>query len=403
MTLAMGRTFSGLLTILALLAAWRIVSVAFADGPAGAAPQQFIWQTTSPAPVGGSHEQTRAQSLQVLSQEPLRGDAFAGLARTAVDRGDSDALQAQRRALRHAPRDAHSRAWLIDHHLVQGEYPQALEHVDVWLRLTPHYGQSLFPALADLTGAPAFADALAVHLQGRPGWRGGFMNVLRRHADPAPMDRVYAAMHRQGALDGEEFQAWLDRLMRENRWSEAYARWVGTLDMSGRLPAVHNGGFDARPSGRGFDWRTTRIPGVVLEFPREPGREGFMAHARFLGRAVPRVGLEQPLLLPPGQHVLSARMKAQGLRGSRGLEWTVVCAGQGQPLAVLPLPAGTSDWRTGEVVFEVPVDRCPAVWLRLRNPAQAGSAQLLSGEVWLDDVAIRAMPVERMSQGNPVP
>ena len=379
--------------VIALLVAWRIVQVARTEGAAGSAPQRFMWQTVVPGPTASERERARMQALDVLSDEPLRGDAFALLARVAVDSGDPDALQAQQRAIRRAPRDPHARAWLIDHHLAAGEFPQAFEHVDAWLRLTPRFGPSLFPALAGLTATPAFADALATHLETRPGWRGGFMNALRQHADPAPMDRVYAAMHRQAGLDDGEFQWWLERMMREGRWNEAYARWAGTLDLSQqRLPAVYNGGFDTVPDGRGFDWRMARVSGVGLDFVREPHGDSRMAHARFFGRAVPQLGLEQPLLLAPGRYALSARMRTQGLRSSRALEWVVVCAGQSQALATLPVPSGTSDWRTDEVAFDVPAGHCPGLWLRMRNPAPTAGAQVVSGEAWLDDVAVKALP-----------
>ncbi len=396
MTRLVRTAVAGLLVLAALFAGWRIVDVAITGGPAGSAPQRFIWQF-GPEPAGADREVAREKALDVLSAEPLRGDAFAALARVAAESGDPDLLSIQQRAVRRAPRDPHSRAWLIDHHLAAGEFPQALEHVDVWLGLTPNYGQRLFPVLAELTAAPAFADALAAHLRQRPGWRGGFMNVLRRHPDPAPMDRVHAPLHRHGELDGDEFQWWLERMMRDGRWNEAYARWAGTLEPQRSLPAVHNGSFDTAPGGRGFDWRTARVPGVALDFVRGPHGDGLVAHARFFGRAVPHLGLEQPLLLAPGRYALSARMQARALRSGRGLEWVVVCAGQSRPLATLPLPTGTSDWRTDEVEFEVPAERCPGQWLRVRNPAPPGSAQLLSGEVWLDDIAIREV------RGNAVP
>lgn len=247
--------------------------------------------------------------------------------------------------------------------------------------------------MAGLADDPGFAVALTRMLETDPGWRAGMLKALLTTATPEASGRVLGALRQQGSLDDEEFRGWLAQLIRQDRWGEAYGRWAGNLDLHGGvLPAVYNGGFDTEPSGTGFDWRILRVPGVLLEFAPDTGAKGPVAHASFLGRAVARVNLEQPLLLAPGPYRLTVRMRADDLRSDSGLEWTVTCAGRGGKLASSEHLQGTSGWRQLAMDFEVPPNECPGQWLRLRNPAPRGSAQRISGEIWFDDVAIRRRP-----------
>jgi hypothetical protein len=111
------------------------------------------------------------------------------------------------------------------------------------------------------------------------------------------------------------------------------------------------------------------------------------AHLHFFGRPAARVNGRLGLLLARGRFGLSVRAPSDFLRSDRGLQWIVRCEG-GPVLGELEVPDGNAAWRLLSVDFEVPAERCPGQWLELRNPAVRGTAQNVSGDLWIDDVAI---------------
>ena len=223
-----------------------------------------------------------------------------------------------------------------------------------------------------------------------PQWRQALLSTLQRGEDPRAADNVMAALRGADGLSEPEFDEWFATLLRQGRWGEAYSRWAGSVALSGgALPLVYNGQFEQPVSGRGFDWRLTRMPGVSVQFVADAGAKGQVAHALFRGRPVAHVSLEQPLLLAPGSYRLSARVRADALRSDRGLEWSVTCDGKGEPLASGERLQGTFGWRTVTTEVIVPAAGCTGQWLRLRNPAPSGSAQQVWGDLWFDDVSLQ--------------
>ena len=385
----------------AVLAGWRVLSLQQADRWADKDPARALqWRADHPFALrrlaeqqlaAGKIDEASATARHLLRVEPLEGRGFRLLAEAAVHQGDLAQAQALYEiAARRSPRDVRTRAWLIEHSLVAGDYPAALQQVDALLRTSPGQSGVLMPLLAKLAADPTFATALAHTLTTRPPWRGGMLASLQQAEDPRSADQVLSALRSEQGLSDEEFDQWIASLIHQGRWGEAYSRWASTLQLdNGALPLIYNGQFEHLPTGRGFDWRLLRIPGVSLDFQADPDAEGQVARAVFRGRPVAQVNLEQPLLLGPGRYRFSAQMRAQALRSERGLEWAITCLGQPEPLATSPPLQGTFDWRSIEMDVVVPDTDCPGQWLRLRNPVPAGSIQQVSGELWFDDVAIQ--------------
>lgn len=383
-------------------AAYRIVAITQADRWAAEDPQRALqWIPRHPQALlalaerrlaEGRTDEARASARRLLAAAPLEGRAFRVLAAAAVADGDAEqALRLYRIAARRSPRDIATRAWLTGHALVSGDYLAAMAHIDVLLRVAPAQRRVMLPLLAQLAVDPAFASALVRTLAARPPWRNSVLSSLQREQDPRAADLVLSELRRQDGLTDSEFDDWIAALMRRGAWGEAYSRWAGTLDLDGGvLPLVYNGDFERPVSGRGFDWRVTRVPGVTVEFVPDRSAQGLTAHARFRGRPVPQVNLEQPLLLAPGRYTFSVRMRADALRSERGLEWAITCLGQAQPIATSLRIAGSFGWRDITMDLDVPVTDCRGQWLRLRNPVPGGSAQQISGDLWFDNVRIVA-------------
>lgn len=388
------------LCVLALYAGYRIVAHTVADGAVAEDPARALRAIPGHPDAllalaqaqleAGDHQAAADSSRRLLGAAPLEGRGWRILAQVEDAAGNTPQARAlYERAVARRPRDIPSRIWLARHYLLEGDYPATLEQIDRVSRYSPQHTGALQPVVATLAQDPAFVEALVPVLARGPRWRAAFLREVQNGNHPEAAERILPALRDAGGLSAEEYERWISGLMRQGQWGEAYVHWIASLPAGARLTPVFNGGFDRLPGNSGFDWRTPRVPGVTLLFQAQGQGDGHIAHFTFRRRQVARAGLEQPLLLAPGQaYRLTARMRARELRGEFGLEWTIQCAaGSSRVLARSTALAGSFDWRSVELDFEVPAD-CTGQWLRLRNPAPRGVAQYLSGELWVDDVAI---------------
>lgn len=396
------RIWLGLIVVAALFAGWRMVGQMQAERFAETEPERALrWRPDDPAALlalaerqlkQGNTQAAAATARHLLGSEPLHGRGFRVLAEAADrEQRPAEALKLYEIAARRAPRDLPTRAWLTQHYLEQAQYPQALAQIDRILRMEPLRARSINPVLVQLAQDPVFAAALADALRADPPWRTGTLAALRdvKTGNPKAEGHVLQRLQDEGGLSDAEYKDWLDSLIAQGRWGEAYARWAGAAAKAhGRLPLVYNGDFSAVPGDQGFDWRVRRVPGVLLAFEPVGGTQGNAAYLRFLDRQIPEAGLEQPILLAPGRYRLNIRMRAEALRSQLGLEWVVVCAGAAGVVGRSEPVDGSFGWRSAEVIFTIPQQGCPGQWLRLINPIPAGAAQRAVGELWLDDVKI---------------
>lgn len=337
----------------------------------------------------GDNDAATATARHVLAVEPGQGDAFAVLALAAMRRGDADAPALARIALQRAPRNRDLRATEAAALLKQGDLPAAMAQIDALLRLSPSRGQTLYPALVQQAQDKHFAEALGAVLAKDPPWRPAFLRVLDKEATSTAVDQIYAWLQQHGELSKDETGRWLDRMLADGRWGDAYAHWVGTLGANAsRLSPVHDGGFADEPSGQGFGWRNVASRGVFTDIEAGAGPDGSRAaHMHFIGRPAARGNLRQALLLAPGTFRLSLKARSEFLHSDQGLQWVARCD-RGPAIATLEVPDGNAGWRMLSADFEVPSEHCPGQWLELVNPAVRGSAQNVSGDLWIDDVAI---------------
>jgi len=334
-----------------------------------------------------------ASARRLLRAAPIDGRGYRLLAQVAALEGrKEDARTLYRIAARRAPRDLPARAWLAQDALERGDSVDALAQIDAVLTLSPRTGAAVFPVLATMAGDPAFADALADVLRRGPAWREGMLATLQK-AKPEnrqAADQVLDALKKKGGFTREESTAWIEALLAEGRWGQAYARWAAPYVAGGEsLPLLFNGDFAQTPSGTGFDWRLPNTPGVIVTF--EQGQDkGRLLHARFLGRRVAGAFLEHRLLLAPGHYRLRYRLRSDALRSDYGLGWRVAC--EGNPLELsqaAPAIGGSRSWHEAELEFTVPVADCQGQWLRLGSAGATSAGQLVSGDVWLMSVVVQ--------------
>ncbi|KAF1695292.1 tetratricopeptide repeat protein [Pseudoxanthomonas koreensis] len=351
----------------------------------------------------GDHTGAARTAGELAKAAPLDGRAWRILGQVEAAAGNREQARARfEQAVALRPRDTPSRAWLADDLLVRGEYTAALGHIERIMATSPRNRPAMLAVLVKLSADPVFLEALTPLLATRPDWRAAYLQELQRSAGPDVSAQVMATLAGHGGLDPAEDARWIDDLIRRGLWGQAYAHWAGTLPALAVLSPVYNGGFEATPSGTGFDWRTQVIPGQTVTFEAGPaGASGRVAALEFRGRPAPRAGLEQALLLAPGQHELQVRMRAEDLHSDGGLEWVVACA-DGRILGLGPRITGSFDWKTVTAAIEVPAD-CPGQRLYLRNPAPTARSQSTRGRLWIDSAAIiRAPAIPQPEPPTPV-
>ena len=403
----------GALFVMIGFAGWRITHLMWADaalkeGDATAAlallpadPDALLKRAESQL-AKKQLEAAAGTARKLLTASPIDGRAYRVLAQVADVRGQKEsARKLFAIAARRAPRDLAAHAWLAQDALERGVPDEALIQIDHVLTLSPSAGGTVFPVLVKLSADPAFADALADVLRRPPSWRAGMLNALQRMPaeDREAADQVLSALQRKGGFDATETQAWIQSLLKQGRWGEAYARWASPIAASRKLlPLLYNGDFAGEPEGDGFDWLMPAKPGVILEF--EPGSgDGRVLHARFLGRRMVGAFLEHRLLLPPGNYELHVRQRAEALRSDHGVGWTLACEGSGAAQAYSETLDGSRGWRLVSVPFIVPANDCVGQWLRMGNAGPSRAGQLVSGEFWLEQATIERVAVNPPERG----
>jgi hypothetical protein len=280
---------------------------------------------------------------------------------------------------------------LLVEQLDQGHYAQALDLVDRIWRIAPGKQVNLYPVMIALTERPKFANALADKLSARPPWGGSFVSLMMTMASLEGIESVATRLQQRDALDASGLGQWIDRLAKDDKWGEAYARWAGELPLSDikTLRSVYNGGFESEPSGTGFDWRGGKSVDVIIDREGHAGSgSSFAVRLRFLGRRTENIPLHQWLLLSPGTYHLRFRARAQDLHSDRGLQWVIRCLDDHAELAASDSVSGSLSWTEFNVDFEVPERNCPAQDLALHNAGSKGAGRILAGTVWFDDVSV---------------
>ncbi len=345
-------------------------------------------QAQDPSQAADAAETAR----KALAANPLEGRAHRVLGELVAAADPELAAAHYRRAAARAPADVASRAWLFDRYLGSGNAAEAMPHLDAILRVRPTavvpLERLLLALAADPDTQPVFAETLA----SAPPWRARVLVAIGQRAEN--VDAVYPLFDRlrrsPGGLSAPEREAWLERLVREDRWGAAYLTWAAMLppERVVGLGNIYNGGFELAPGG-GFDWRLRRVAGARIDRAAGSGVGGdYALRIAFADRRVPFAHVEQWLALAPGRYRLSGRARADDLRSGRGLVWGVRCAGSGAWIGEGPALSGQRDWHDFAFEFEVPAAGCAGQRLLLRLPARIVAEQRIGGLAWYDDLRI---------------
>lgn len=216
-----------------------------------------------------------------------------------------------------------------------------LRQQSVMVNNQPRLSARIFSEWLRLAEEPTTRPLLAELLKSSPEWWSAFFSYVASKAQKAEtVNFLYQSRWRDGSRPpAADLKAYLDRLWRDQNWSEAYRVWRDGLDEASREAldndGIYNGRFEWPLSGLGFDWRVTPVRGVTVETTETYGvRTSKSLHLLFDGQRVRFQHLSQYLYLEPDKYQLRGRVRTDNLRTERGLVWTLRCnGGKAQRLA----------------------------------------------------------------------
>lgn len=400
-----------LLVLGAAFVVWRSVAVGLsghfaerlnhADGEA--AQKALAWAPNQPeaavaaamVDLSGNPSAVRERLQRIYWQDPSSPRpllVLADLARRAGDDGRADALVEQ--ATRLSPANPGVLLQAARYWAEQGQLERALGYWSDALTADPGLRNEIFPVLLSLVEDPRTRAVFRPLADAPPSWWDGFFaEVARRALEVETLRALYGLRRASGVpLSPDERRAYVERLQREGRITEAYLVWVNGLAPEERrhLGLLFDGGFELEPSQAGFGWRAPRTRRVELRQGATFGIEGSQAlHLRFARREGQFRHLYQRLYLDPGNYRISGKVRPDGLETFGGLRWRVSCLlPERQDLGESERFLGASDWRRFAFEVAVPED-CRYQEIRLVSSGRRSFEHRLAGEIWLDGMAIR--------------
>lgn len=273
----------------------------------------------------------------------------------------------------------------------RGDYARALGHLDTVLRHRPDLYAALFPEVLKIVENPANHPALLNLLKKPvPWWPTFFIQASRMAGSAETAGRLYS-LRGKNPLPVEAVRAYLERLQKDGRWTDAWFVWINSLskDEITQSGHVYNGSFERPFSNLGFDWISQRDAAVVMESAATYGTTGERAlHLLFRGLRIRFQHLHQYLLLPPGTYFLQGRVRPERLEAALGMHWVLYCEGRNEPLAVTDTFRGSDEWARFRTEFTVGYD-CPVQKLQLELAGKIALDYDVVGGIWFDDVVIQ--------------
>lgn len=395
-----------LLIVLSALLAWPAVvlnvSDYFAQQETGdGARQALVWHDRNPAAltalalsVGDPAAFDSARLRAAAGAQPAEGRLYAALGLQAEARGARElAAGAMQAAAALAPQRTDVSLAAFTFWLRQDDVAQALQAASVALTRDPTLADRLNPILLRLMAHPRSDAAFEALLRQPLNWWPGFFRFVAERAPNAQVLRTLRALQVRGPnqFDEAQLRVYLDRLLRDGLWLDAYFAWLDSLPPAsvGFGSELHNGGFEEPTRNLGFEWTDQQLKGVMVGFDPTYGTTGARAlHVVFQGLPARWRHFNQYLMLAPGDYYFRGRVRIDSLQAERGVQWSIRCIGSSEPLAVSDRFKGSEPWRHFSVAFTVPASGCVSQDLRL---ALVGTAQLdfvANGQIWFDDLSV---------------
>ncbi|MFO0991287.1 MAG: hypothetical protein U1E67_05090 [Hyphomicrobiales bacterium] len=338
----------------------------------------------------------RERETEVLRNNPLDPIALKTLsnvwrAEDDGERAEALAILAGNRSLRDLP----AQAEVLDILLKRKDFAAALYRLDALMRAQPARLPDLIKIAALFAESDESRPALVAEILKDPPWRQALMNAIIAGANgPAVTYSVIAQMRKSGAqATRSELRELIAKLIANKDFETAYFVWLDSLSQAELRKAgnLFDGGFELDPQNLLFGWNFDKLRNTDIRIvPRSTSSADRMLRIEFINTRERFQHVSQMLRLPPGRYELTGDMKAERLVTDVGLVWRLYCLGTEQrPIAATGKLFAASTWAQFDATFEIPSEDCTAQTLRLEVDSRAALDQLISGQVYFDNLQIR--------------
>jgi hypothetical protein len=338
--------------------------------------------------------QTRDWLHRSVAAHPLNARALSLLATLSIGTNDdARALTLMNAAASRSGRIPLANYWLMRSNFEAKNYTESLRHADRLVRTTYKNMALAAPYLGRI--ADAATDDMAAMLLTNPPWRELFFIWLQGNIqDPRmPLQLLLKLKQSPVPATAAEFGPYVTLLINNKLYDLAYGAWLQSLDAEQLAHAgfIYNGAFDYPPASYpfAFEWSLKPGSGVIVDMVTLDNANRALMIKFGPGRADFKP-VSQMTMLMPGNYTLTARYRGD-IKSRRGLRWSIQCAGvQGAKLAESELIKGsTPSWTNVSLDFSVPKEGCRAQLVRFLLDARSASETMISGSIWIDDVAIK--------------
>lgn len=282
-----------------------------------------------------------------------------------------------------------------DYWLEHSDFERAIQDWSIALQADLSLQAELFPRLLELAEDNNSRGLLKKSVLPFPKWwREFFIYGIQQAKTQDTVKTLYTLRKAAGKpLSRSEQSTYLERLVRDGLWFDAYIAWAnGLTEMQlQELGNLFDGSFEWGKLTGGFDWFVPNTENAFVRIDQTNDTIGKRAlHIIFRGREVRQPIIQQQLLLTQGKYRLHGRVRSDRVKSEQGLQWSLSCISQTlQPdLAMSERFLGSDDWREFSVNFRVPEKACPVQSLKLAVIGRQTDELKTEGELWFDDMGI---------------
>ena len=222
-----------------------------------------------------------------------------------------------------------------------------------------------------------------------------YLRFVLQNREPAAALRAWARLKgRLRDVSAAEMAGYCRLLIEAASWDKSWEGWREwrSARETAKTPEdlLRNGGFEQEPDGGPYDWTFHSNPSLhayrdttVSRSPASSARVVFLGTGNYAGPLV-----EQWLFLDPGgTYQVSFAWRARRITTDQAPRLELWEAG-GSPrvLGAIVTEPGTSPWRRQALLFKV--GQCPLVRLVLARLTSQKLDNAISGDFWIDDVAV---------------